>query len=101
MERPVRPKGHGADAVLLGLRSVAVGDLLVPAGRLGGQDRVEQTGVEHLGEIDDAVVGVDQLGGGIQSSYQGFHGGQRGWGDQVGLVQQDHVRELHLVDQKV
>ncbi|SKT32765.1 Uncharacterised protein [Mycobacteroides abscessus subsp. abscessus] len=45
MERAIRAEGHAADAVFLGFGGVPVGDFLIPAGRLGGEVGIEQSGL--------------------------------------------------------
>ena len=99
MKRPVGAEGHRADAVLLGFGCVSVGDLLVPARGQGGGLRVEQPGAQHLADVDDAVVGPDQLGGGIQPAQQCLDGVEGCRADQVGLVEQDDVGDYTVGDE--
>mmetsp|Transcript_5314 Transcript_5314/g.12138 ORF Transcript_5314/g.12138 Transcript_5314/m.12138 type:complete len:496 (+) Transcript_5314:198-1685(+) len=61
----------------------------------------EQPRVHDLLGVHCPVQGLDDLGVGVEVCQRGHHVGQLGLADRVRLVQQQHVRELHLVHQQV
>ena len=101
MEGAARAVDEAGDAVFLGFRRVLAAQLAEPAGGVGGGVEVEQAGVEHRVQRHLAEAGFDDAGARIELAQDA---GQpllvRGV-DQIGLVEHDHVAELHLFDQQV
>ena len=101
MERPARTVSTGGDAVFLGFRHVLATQFLEPTRCLRGAVEVEAAGVEDLvqGDLPHAH-GLD-VGVGVEPAQDGHQLLALGLADQVNLADEDHVGELHLLDQQV
>ncbi len=63
----------------------------------GGE--VEQTGIEDISQRHIGMRGFDHAGIGIESADDGAGSRQLVWRRDIGLVENDHVSKLDLIDE--
>ncbi len=101
MERPARTVDEAADAVLLGLRRVDALELSGPACVGRGLVVVEEPGADDRTDRDATMLRAHEARLWVQVMEDALEALEVGGLDEVGLRDDQHVRELDLVDEQI
>jgi hypothetical protein len=101
MKQTVRAVDEARDAVLLGLRGVNAGELLRPTGIRGGLVVIEESRVHDGVERNAAVLRPQDARIRVQMAENPLELCEIRAHHEIGLRDDEHIRELHLIDEQV